>query len=435
MREKLLRLLSGFDAYYLKTAFLNLALQGTTLVSKFILLFSLTRFLEPGDVGLYALMTTTQGFLLYILGADFYAFNTREILAHNSDEWARLIRDQFAFHALCYAVVLPLSLIVFFTGILPWQYAFWFYTLIVLEHFCQEIYRILVTLSRPISGSIVLFLRNGVWVYVLLVVMFLHPDSRNLTSLWLAWVMGLITSCFFSIYCLSSLNWRDVLTTAPDWNWIKKGLLVSMPLFVGTLALRGIPLSERYILQYFWGKETVGVYTFYDSLTNAVLLFVDISAISLMYPKIIAAYHQERDKYPRLMQQFTWTVIFLASLASLLAGILIYPVLAFVQRPIYAAHMPVYWILLVSTIVATLGYIPHCALYAKGFDRAILTSSITGFFVAVSIDLLLVPKFSMMGAAIATTIAITVMSILKASSLPKKKVALLYISTKGNRNL
>jgi O-antigen/teichoic acid export membrane protein len=213
------------------------------------------------------------------------------------------------------------------------------------------------------------------------------------------------------------------MTIAPDWNWIKNGLLVSMPLFIGTLALRGIPLSERYLLQYFWGKETVGVYTFYDSLTNAVLLFVDISSISLMYPKIIAAYHQDGDKYRRLMQQFTWNVIFLASLASLLAGLLIYPVIAFVQRPIYAAHLPVYWILLVSTIAATVGYIPHCALYAKGFDRAIIASTISAFSIAIILDLLLIPRLGMMGAAIATTVAMTVMFILKASSVGVKKIA------------
>lgn len=51
---------------------LNLVLRGTTLVSKFALLFVLAKFLEPLEVGLYGLFSATIFYCLMALGFDFY---------------------------------------------------------------------------------------------------------------------------------------------------------------------------------------------------------------------------------------------------------------------------------------------------------------------------------------------------------------------------
>ena len=64
----------------LSKRFLNLVLRGSTLASKFALIFVLAKFLEPAEVGLYGLFSATIFYCLMALGFDFYTYSTREII-------------------------------------------------------------------------------------------------------------------------------------------------------------------------------------------------------------------------------------------------------------------------------------------------------------------------------------------------------------------
>jgi O-antigen/teichoic acid export membrane protein len=92
----------------------------------------------------------------------------------------------------------------------------------------------------------------------------------------------------------------------------------------------------------------------------------------------------------------------------------VYPLLAFVSNPIYAEHLRAYWIMLGVTLVAALGDVPHLGLYAGERDRDIIVSSLCGLVVAVALNILLVPRFGLGGAALATLIACTVVTGAKA---------------------
>lgn len=65
----------------------NIAIRGSTLASKFLLIFFLARFLEPSELGVYGLFAATIGYSLYLLGFDFYTYTTRELLKCDRSQW------------------------------------------------------------------------------------------------------------------------------------------------------------------------------------------------------------------------------------------------------------------------------------------------------------------------------------------------------------
>lgn len=105
---------------------LNFGLRGATLTSKFILVFFLALFLEPGDLGLYGLLTVTISYSIYVIGFDFYTYSTRELLAQPRERWSPMLRDQGVYFMLAYLLVLPLLVVIFLQGWLPWHLAGWF---------------------------------------------------------------------------------------------------------------------------------------------------------------------------------------------------------------------------------------------------------------------------------------------------------------------
>ena len=143
----------------IKNGVIGVGLRSITLASKFILLVYMAKLLSPEQIGVYGIFVATISYALYFLGLDFYVINTREILAKSDKkEKARLVRDQLAFHGVVYIFVLPMLLVVFMAGLLPWKYIVWFYVLLVLEHLSQEAIRLFFTLSLPIVAN-----RFGHW--------------------------------------------------------------------------------------------------------------------------------------------------------------------------------------------------------------------------------------------------------------------------------
>src|SRR5690606_7394792 len=164
----------------LVTPALNLSLRGATLTSKFALIFFLAIFLEPSDLGLYGLLTATISYSIYVIGFDFYTYSTRELLGQPRELWSSMLRDQGVYFVLAYLLVLPLLVVIFLQGWLPWRLAGWFFALLVIEHLAHELNRLLVAMSEQLLASVVLFLRSGLWGLVLLPLMWVVPESRQL---------------------------------------------------------------------------------------------------------------------------------------------------------------------------------------------------------------------------------------------------------------
>ena len=402
----------------LKTSVANLFLRGLTLVSKFVLLLFVAARMLPEDLGIFGLFSVTVVISLYLLGMDFYVFNTREILARDETECLPLIRDQVVFHALTYLIILPLLSVVFLAGLISWKYLGWFYLILVLEHLSQEAGRLLITLSRPTMANTVLFLRSGIWIYVVLAMGYLWEDALSLTLIWMFWGFGALSSLALAARALKHLPWKNVLSISVDWGWLRLGVKGSLPFFGSTVALLGIQYADRYFLQNFHGEAMVGVYTFFANIANLIQVFIYTGVIMILYPRIVSAYQRQKmTDYRALMRRMALSVVCGVVILSVLAALGIGPLLYLVDKEIYTNHLPIFWIMLGTVTLLTLSHIPHYALYVRRYDRAIVGSTVLALVVAVTGNALWVPGLGVRGAAWATFGAMVALCIMKYACL------------------
>ncbi|QSB41468.1 hypothetical protein JTY93_08970 [Pseudomonas hygromyciniae] len=85
-----------------------------TLISKFVLIFFLAKFLQASEVGLYGLLSATIGYALYVVGFEFYNFATREMIGENPKLWLGMIRDQLVLYLILYFVFFAIRTVCFF---------------------------------------------------------------------------------------------------------------------------------------------------------------------------------------------------------------------------------------------------------------------------------------------------------------------------------
>jgi len=394
-------------AEMLRTVTAGLVFQGLTLLSKTLLLFILARYLSAAELGLFGLIAVTLTLGVHFAGLDFYAYATREILARDLDEAPRLIRDQLVFHALAYLGVIPLTLLVFAGGILPPHLLGLFLVLLVLEHAAQELHRLMVTLSRPVRGAALLFVRGGVWVWVVFAAMAVEPELRTVRFVCTGWALGIAASLAVGIFWLRDLPWGGVGDRPIDWRWLERGLAVGLPLLLASSAMRGILSIDRYVLQHFSGEAAVGIYTFYSSVRNALQGFLELGVLHVFRPKIIAAFQNSRlTEYRRQMRRLALSLAGLTTLLVTGALILIEPVIALLGRPIYGAHLGAYGLVVALAAVGAAGELPHTALFARSRDRVILVSTLVGLAIALVGNFLLVPRYGIFGTALATLLAV-----------------------------
>jgi O-antigen/teichoic acid export membrane protein len=391
----------------------NLVLQGLTLASKTILLFVLARYLTVADVGVFGILSVTISLGVHLVGADFYAFNTREILAR-PEHAPRLIRDQALFHGLTYVLLAPAALILFAVDALSVPLLAATVGLLVVEHVAQEIQRLLFTLSRPIPAAICLFLRGGPWIYAIVAIFLLQPELRTVETVVVAWLAGSTAAIAYGSYCLRDLDWADARAAPVDRAWIRRGLRVALPFLVSTLAFRALLTVDRYALQLYWGSEAVGVFTFYAIFRNAIQGFLESSVLFILRPHVITAHAQgDVARYRGTLVRMSWMTMGLFAVLALGAVVAIGPLLSFVGTPEYGEHRALLWPILIATGILALSEIPHSALYAQGRDRALIASAWLGLLAAVILNVVLVPGGGPMGAAYATAGAALVVALVK----------------------
>ena len=404
---------SGIDAM-IKTSLVNLILRGLTLASKFLLLLFIARFLSPEELGIYGLVNVTIGISLYLLGMDFYAFNTRELLARPEAERPRLIRDQIVFHGFAYLIILPLLLVVFAFDAIPFKNVGWFYGLLVVEHLSQELSRFLITLSRPTMASLVLLVRTGLWVYVAVATMYFWNDTRTLPVIWGFWVCGAALSIILAVWSLRHLDFRSTRNIPVDWGWLKQGLKVSLPFLGSTASLLCINYADRYFIQFFHGEAMVGVYTFYTGIANMVQVFVYTGIVMILYPRIVESYQQGMtEAYNKNMRLLTIGIIGGVVILSGVAAIGIRPALLLVDKELISQYRAIFWIMLGTVSALMLSYIPHYALYVRKCDRAIVVSTVIALGLALAANTVLVPDYGISGAAWATFSAMILLGFIK----------------------
>lgn len=355
---------------------LNIGLRSATLGTRFLFIFFLAKYLEPASVGYYGIFTATVGYALYFVGLDFYTYVSREIIKTPADQRGRLLKGQAALSGLLYLALLPLAIWLLAQASWPGHLIWWFLPILVLEHFNQEISRLLIALSEQLTASLILFIRQGSWAIAIIAAMSWNNNARNLDVVIALWATAGVAAASMGIWKIRQLktsgwNWPV------DWAWVKKGIAISTAFLVATLALRGVQTFDRYWLEALGGIEMVGAYVLLLGVASTLLTFLDAAVFAFAYPALIkhnhdGEHHEARKKVRRLfLQTLIFSVVF-----GFVSWVLLPYFLAWIGNPVYQQAIHWYpWLLTAMTINA-LSMVPHFALYARGADKPIIYSHI-----------------------------------------------------------
>lgn len=403
-----------------RTRIINIGLQGATLGTRFLFIFFLAKYLDPKSVGLYGLFTAAVGYSLYFVGLDFYTYATRELLKAPPNQRGRLLKSQAALAAVLYLLFLAPALLFLSHSGWPQYLLLWFFPLLLLEHFNQEMSRFLTAMSEQVAASALTFIRQGSWAVVFVALVTLDPSSRQLSNVFALWAMAGAAAAAAACWKLRTLQlggWRSRI----DWQWIKQGIAVSLAFLWATLAIRGIHTADRYWLEALGGIEIVGAYVIFLGVASTLITFLDAGVFAFTYP-ILIRLHQEQDgrtARQKVRQMLLYTVI-LSSLFALVSWLMLPYLLAWIGNPLYSNASYLYPWLLLAIVLNALSLVPHYALYARGQDKPIIHSHLAALVVFVISTLALSAHVSVL--AIPIGLAFSFLVILTWKSLAYRSV-------------
>lgn len=392
---------------------INVALRGLTLVCKFLLVFFLAKLMDSKDVGMYGLLSATIGYFIYVVGFEFYTFSNREMIGSCPSSWLGMMKDQLVLYCLVYLAVLPIVYFIFFNGWLPSQYLSWFLILLMFEQIAQEANRILVAMAKPLVASVVLFLRSGLWCLVVVTVMYYVPVARTLEFTLMSWGVGCLFACAFAGHAIFSLD-RTSLRKRVDWGWIRKGIKITIPLLLASLAVRGIFTLDRYWVEDVAGLDVLGAYILFVGMATAILSFVDAGVVVFIFPKMVAsAKLNDGVSFRRHMKELLLSVTVVSiSLAVVLCVSSEY-LLTWVDKAVYVENLYILYWLLLGMVLYSLSMIPHLGLYAFGYDKPIFYSQFAGFLVFLIVGYFGGKLFGMIAVPVAIVLAFFVVAVWK----------------------
>lgn len=360
---------------------LNMGLRAISMLSRFLLIIVMAKLLPLSELGTYGLLVAGISFAVLFVGFDYYTYSNRELLSVPKDEWSTIILNQIYAYLPLYLMFIPIALGLYVYDVLPHGYFVWFLILLVIEHISIEQNRLLNTMQKQLSATVVLFFRSGLWVLLMLPLMIYVDEFKNLETVLYAWFLGGVLSIGFGTITIkqSIKNWKSI---KPSYAWIIKGYKIGLLFILGTISFRAISTGDRFLLEQWSNVSMVGVYVFYASLTLGASAFIHAGVIVFATPNIISSY-QKGDSilFQQLMSKFFKELSLSVFIMTITLYILMPYVISWVGKASYFQEYDVFYIILGTTVLTVMGSHPGTYLYASRRDKYILLSNLSTLLV------------------------------------------------------
>ncbi|TXH71049.1 MAG: hypothetical protein E6Q83_02235 [Thiothrix sp.] len=361
----------------MKSRLINIILRSLTLVSKLVLIFILAHFFAASEVGVYGLISTSIGYMLYLVGLEFYIYTNRKIITSRPYMYGAILKNQFALYIINYILIISiLTPIVFYKKLMPLDIYFWIIMILFFEHWAQEFNRLLISLSKQIIASQILFIRSGLWILISIPFIIASERYRNIDFILFLWLLGSIIACLIAL-----LKLGKEITYWPKgikWSFIRAGIIISLPFVVSTLATRALFTIDKYWFNFLTNLELLGVYTFFTSISISLTSFLDAAVFSFLYPMLIKA-KTSSEQFRKMMSKMIKQTLLLIIVFVIIALSTIEFVLSLIDNKIYLNNQWMFGWTLMASIIFSLGFIPQYGLYALEEDKYIILSSLLGF--------------------------------------------------------
>jgi O-antigen/teichoic acid export membrane protein len=389
-----------------------------TLVSRLVLVVMITRSLASADYGAYSLVTTIHAFGVFLVGLNLFTYLSRALPGMPAEAQVRVFKTTFVFELALAAVLIGVFLasaglpaLLGYLNASDYRSSFVLgLVVLVLLVSVAEINYFFLAQARIEQANWVDFLSQASWVLPLVAARAAGMPVSLSLLLW-AQVAGAVAAWFYATRHFELTAWWHARL---DWSVLRTGLAFSVPLIVPALAEYGLRLADRMLLAHFRTVAEVGVYSFAAVFLNTLYSFTAGVVCGAFGPRIFAA-HNLGDYHRRDVLQTYMLKVALGGF--LIAYVLLWAsagwLVTALARPEYAPAVRLIPLMGLSSLLLVVTYPANYLLTLN--NRVVLMAAIdvAGVLAAIASNLVLIPRFSYYGAAIAAIIALTITTALK----------------------
>lgn len=294
---------------------LAIALRGSSLLSKFVLLFFLSAQNDPKVLVSYTVMFSIIVYSLYIINFDLYTYTTR-ILSHaEKNDRGPIVLQHISATAMLSLITIPLLYSFFLFDYIDKSDLFYFYVILLLEFFSTEVYRYLVACKEQNKANFYIFLKSSLWILIFIANVLIKRDV-NITELYNTWLYGQLIVCL-----LSYLFIRNTITFRKAYKYsisqFFTSIKISIPILIGTLAIRGIFTFDRIYISNDIDVIFSSAYMFFSTLSGAILTFVDAILLIVIIPKLVTL-SNDTHQHNREFKAFLLRLLFVSGVISII---------------------------------------------------------------------------------------------------------------------
>jgi O-antigen/teichoic acid export membrane protein len=194
-----------------------------------------------------------------------------------------------------------------------------------------------------------------------------------------------------------------------DWGLLRKVLRFGAPLVFSNLAMFTLNFSDRFFLQRLTSLEVVGIYAVGYKF-GYLLNFLLIQPFNMMWQARMYLVHKRADHSQVFAQVFA-LYSFLLIFAALGLSLMSKEIIRFMVDPRYAAGAHIVGVVALAYVFLGVGYYVQLAMFLGHRTGLIGGVSAVAGIVNLVANYLLISRFGMMGAAVATLAAFLVLAV------------------------
>lgn len=373
----------------------------------FIALPILTRYLSPSDYGIVNYVNTLNTFLLAL---GFLSVNTYFLVffyrCEDSQAQKKLLGNLSSFVILI-NILLVVILLLFgkdFFALLGSNIAFYPYLVIALFTNFFNIFSILpAALFRVIEKPLPLTILNvsrGIIAFVLTLIMVIYFDYTALGVLYANLMVNFIFAFIFLYMIRNHIIWNLCF------KQIKKVLIFSLPLLPGSIAYYLTTISDRILIDKYLSLNDLGIYSVAVGVAFILNIF-SFGAYKAFEPYIFKNWGQ--DMFLTVFEKIRNSFVYV-----LLIGVLCLSIFSkeffiiMTDVKFHEAHWYVPMII-IGVYSSSLSMLYGTIIISKEKTKINSLINITGAIISITLNILFLPRFGLITAAVVSSLAMTIM--------------------------
>lgn len=372
-------------------------------------MLGLVHWTSANVVGLYGLAASIEAVVVYLAGMEFHTFTARRYALTGERMKLRVLvsshrRLLIVTAPLAAAIGVVAALSLSFTG--DWIALCLLAALMAMGAIAQELGRYLILARRPVQSVVLTLLRTAAWQPFALPFVSTDP-THSLRILLGLWTISTAVGVVWSGFLLRDLWWP--LATCRT-RYLLRGLKESRAYYaIASLSVVQSNL-ERFVLQLLLGPAAVGVYSFFQMLSNTLTALVQTATLNIALPNILTRFGQRQSDRFEYLAHLRKRVLQICAVSGTAVCVLTVPLTFALSKPDYMSQLWLLPLLITAQVFMMWTQPIHLALYAARHDKLLVWLMAGALGATLILDFAFIQWLDLRGAVIAPLVACVIVA-------------------------